>query len=67
MHDHIIGMDIAKPPFDKSDFSALSVLCLNCKTIMHTELFVGKEPKNKIPIRCPSCKSKLGKCKIIKE
>ena len=42
--DHIIRMDIAKPPYDKSDYSVLSMICNKCKTIVHHETFKGEVP-----------------------
>jgi hypothetical protein len=43
-NDYVIGMDIGKPPYDKSDFSCVSMMCLHCNTVIHTELFRGEQP-----------------------
>lgn len=53
IYDYVIGMDIAKPPC--KDFSALSMMCCNCKTIIHTEVFKGEEPIMDRPQVCPNC------------
>ena len=55
MRTAIIGLDIAKPPYDKSDFSALSMVCGNCRLLVHTELFVGETPNKEIPKFCCQC------------
>ena len=53
--DHIIRMDIAKPPYDKSDYSVLSMICNKCKTIVHHETFKGEVPFFDTPKICLNC------------
>ena len=51
--DTIIGMDIASK--DSSDFSAVSQKCVNCNTIIHTEIFKGEKHQEKYYKVCPNC------------
>ena len=55
MTDYIIGMDIAKPPYDKSDYSVLCMICCNCKTVIHHEIFKGEKPLLDTPRICYNC------------
>jgi DNA-directed RNA polymerase subunit RPC12/RpoP len=64
MNDYIIGMDIAKE--DSKDFSCLTMMCSNCKHIVHWEWFTGEQPKEEIPKICPHCNSEFKNGSIIK-
>jgi rubrerythrin len=51
-YDHVIGIDIANK--ESKDFSALSMMCFNCKTVIHIEIFTGT-PLVENPKACPIC------------
>ena len=61
---HIISIDIST----SRDYSSISVVCRNCRTILHTAAYHPDEYCFNIPYysRCPECCAKVNK-HILKE
>jgi len=51
--NYIIGYDLAAP--NGKDYSAVSMLCCNCNTIIHSKVFEGEELPLPLPKKCPCC------------
>jgi len=53
-YDYIIGVDIATE-YSK-DFSARSMKCMNCGSVIHTKVFRSEYSLIKDPKICPICR-----------
>ena len=51
--NYILGMDVASK--NSEDFSAITMLCLNCRKIIHSEVFTGEYPVLEQLKECPKC------------
>jgi len=49
----VIGVDIAKP--NSRDFSAISLMCKNCNTIIYRKTCKNEPPYFIFPAKCPKC------------
>ena len=63
--DYVLGIDITSK--NSKDFSCVTMICMNCKTIIHTELFKDEEPTLKTPKVCPECGMEFKQGVAIKE
>ena len=57
--NYVMGYDLAAP--ENKDYSAVSMLCCNCNTIILSKVFEGEELSLLLPKKCPYCGTRFEK------